>query len=760
MHNNAALSILVLLGVLGLPLQAQAQASHTEETVELDEIRVTAKEERKNSGEIKKSRRAIQDELISDTKDLVRYTTDVGIADSGRHNKGFAMRGVEGNRVGINIDGVSLPDSEENSLYARYGNFNSSRIQIDPELVSGIDIMRGADSFNQGSGALGGGVSYRTITADNMVSAGNRFGGLLRSGYATKNNEWTNTVGVGYKDDKWEAVGLYSYRRGHELKSLGKGEDIDGPARGIPDPSRHRNHNYLAKLAYFIAENHRLSLAYSGQNHENFTDERSYTFIGWRDTLDTTRRDNLNLAYEYFPTTKFLGYLKADYDWQKTTVGAINLKGGYYQDGTEDLDDVFDRQMKTDFHRFTLRADSTPLESPFGTHNLSASASYSQREFKNLNKDIYLFGDTAQSLYISAIQKPINTAHFYATLQDKIQWNEQWTSNLGVRYDRTKLTPKSAEVYCQYCNQASSNPTTFQNLSGNIGIDYQFTPTWTASYHLSSGYRLPTATEMYFTFLNAAGNWLANPDLKAERSLNHSLSLSHQSELGEFALQVYRTKYKDFLYERETAGWQKNPYCDFRCGSPYYRTLFQQAVNIDRAKIEGIEVQTKLNLDQLNSHLPTGLNAMAALGYSKGKLYGTHESLLSIQPLKVILGVGYDDPKDRWGIQTRWSYLGQKKAKDAQVLTYYYDQSGGTSRYPFLNKSAVLVDMFGFANIGKHITLRAGIYNIFNRKYQTWDALRGINLQSTTNTVDRAGKGLERFYAPGRNYALSIELKF
>ena len=29
---------------------------------------------------------------------------DVGISDNGRRNKGFAMRGVEGNRVGISVD--------------------------------------------------------------------------------------------------------------------------------------------------------------------------------------------------------------------------------------------------------------------------------------------------------------------------------------------------------------------------------------------------------------------------------------------------------------------------------------------------------------------------------------------------------------------------------------------------------------------------------------------------------------------------------
>ena len=66
----------------------------------------------------------------------------------------------------------------------------------------------------------------------------------------------------------------------------------------------------------------------------------------------------------------------------------------------------------------------------------------------------------------------------------------------------------------------------------------------------------------------------------------------------------------------------------------------------------------------------------------------------------------------------------------------------------YLNKAAFVADAFGYLQSATdNITLRAGIYNIFNRKYHNWDALRGINANSTTNTVDREGKGLERFYA-------------
>ena len=261
------------------------------------------------SKQIKKTRKAIQEELIADNYDLVRYTTDVGISDNGRRKKGFAMRGVEGNRVGISVDGVNLPDSEENSLYARYGNFNSSRLGIDPELVQGIDIMRGSDSFNSGSGALGGSINYRTLG-----------------------------VGTGYRNAKVDIALLYSYRNGHEMKSNGSGDDITGSARGIPDPAYHKNHSYLAKVGYFITPSHKVSASFNGQKLNNEVDEKSYSYSesSWRLVNDINSRYTANFAYEYFPeNNKYLGYLRADLDWQETDISSKNYKGLYNRDANE-----------------------------------------------------------------------------------------------------------------------------------------------------------------------------------------------------------------------------------------------------------------------------------------------------------------------------------------------------------------------------------------------------------------------------------------
>ena len=41
---------------------------------------------------------SIQQQMVRDNRDLVRYSPDVGVADQGRHQKGFAIRGVEDNR--------------------------------------------------------------------------------------------------------------------------------------------------------------------------------------------------------------------------------------------------------------------------------------------------------------------------------------------------------------------------------------------------------------------------------------------------------------------------------------------------------------------------------------------------------------------------------------------------------------------------------------------------------------------------------------
>lgn len=56
--------------------------------------------------------------------------------------------------------------------------------------------------------------------------------------------------------------------------------------------------------------------------------------------------------------------------------------------------------------------------------------------------------------------------------------------------------------------------------------------------------------------------------------------------------------------------------------------------------------------------------------------------------------------------------------------------------------------------------MRAGVFNSFNRKYSTWDALRSLPEFGTTNQIDRDLLGLQRVNAPGRNFSMDISLYF
>lgn len=787
MNNARLLPITALVALAFSPsLYAQTQVQKAVEAeadtaVEHADLRqVTVQGKHRQAAHVERvNREKIDEEMIRDTRDLVRYSADVGIADNGRHLKGFAMRGVEGNRVGVSIDGVALPDSEENTLYARYGNFNPSRLSIDPELVRTIDLTKGADSFESGSGALGGNVNYRTLEAHDIVQPDNRFGTLLRSGYASKNREWAHTAGVGFTGERVEALALYSQRYGHEMKSRGEGDIVKGKASQQPDPAEHRHHSYLGKLAFQITPEQRIGVSVNGQTGQNATDERSYASYGsaWREADDRHKRFNGNLFYEYAPDAGWLSLLRADYDVQKTDLAAVNDAGTLTYDwatdsyGDKELDEIKDRRMKTRYQRLSLRADSQPFQA-WGEHRLGFKAYAARRDFHNINHDRGGIGNTYEYTDTYTIQHPMRTGQYGFSLKDSITWNPTFSGQIGVRYDHEKVSPRELNAGCSKACTAEGKPAgkIFGTWNGFAGLNMQLTPAWKTGYQISTGYRTPTASEMYFTFENPYGTWKSNPDLKPERSVSHSLSLQGNGSKGTLDFSLYHSRYRDFLFEQTSLVEQT------RYGR-VFQTPMNQTVNLDKARISGLEFKGRLNLDTVMP-VSAGWKLFGALGYSHSKLAG-EASLLSTQPLKAVIGLDYEQPEGKWGMFSRLTYLGAKKPRDAKVeevksrcTAYTFDDWYGeemctrTEMYketvtaPHLNKAAYVFDLYGFYRPSKNLTLRAGAYNLFNRKYHTWDALRGINDHSTTNGVDKEGKGLQRFYAPGRNYAVSLEYKF
>lgn len=755
-HRLKSIALSVLLCFAAPMVQA---ADDKISTQQLETVKVKGKRNRAQQGAAveRKNREALATEMIQTNKDLVRYSVDVGVTDQGRHSKGFAMRGVDDNRVGVSIDGVSMPDSEENSLYKRYNNLNTSRQSIDPELARSVDINKGADSFNQGSGHLGGGVNYRTVEAADIVQPENHFGAMLRSGYGSRNREWVNTLAGAYQNEQLQAVLLYSHRRGHENKSAGGYTLPEEPlmrrergySRQIPDPSSHRHHSYLGKLSYAFNENHRVGVTYSGQRKKNHIIEESALTNAnrWRSADDIANRDTTNVFYEYTPDSKWLSLFKLDGDYQKTETTAHNYEGTRVDNKTDDVDF---RIFKTDFKRLNTRLDSATFNLTGTQHKLSLKAHLAERLFEIQHQD---HNPPSTKINYETTSYPIKTKQFGVSLLDNIRINKILSGQLGVRYDQSTHSQQALrEGYvCRNC--LKNGDAKFRGWTWTAGLNAQVTPAWNVGYHVGTGFRVPSSSEMYFDFRSQSGNWLANPNLKAERSLSQNFNITGNGKYGSLNLNLHHTKYKDFLFEQET----------------YEETTpFQQMQNLSHAKVRGVEATGKLDLHHLaRGHLPEGLKLMGSVGYNKGNM-SNGADILAIQPIKSVVGLDYEPSHGKWGVFSRFTYLGEKKAKDAEYQSGQYNDTVVLSTWKHRNGKALVVDTFGFYKLNNHLTLRAGVYNIFNRKYHTWDSMRGLNSTGgIANSVTRTGDpvfggypGLQRYYEPGRNYAVSVEYKF
>ncbi|MEM8799203.1 MAG: TonB-dependent receptor [Pseudomonadota bacterium] len=139
--------------------------------------------------------------------------------DSGPRRTGDAptVRGLTGDGVLIFLDGARQS----------FVSGHDGRFFVDPELVKAVEVVRGPTSALYGSGALGGVIATRTITADDFLERGERFGYRLSSGFQSVNEEFRfGATGVYQSDDGLiDLVGHLTYRDSGDIE-LGSGDTL------------------------------------------------------------------------------------------------------------------------------------------------------------------------------------------------------------------------------------------------------------------------------------------------------------------------------------------------------------------------------------------------------------------------------------------------------------------------------------------------------------------------------------------------------
>ena len=693
---------------------------------------------------------------INTIRELVRYEPGVSVGGAGTRsgNTGYNIRGIDGDRILTQVDGVEVPDNFFNGPYAK-----TRRNYVDPEIVKRVEIIRGPASALYGSSAIGGAVSYFTLDPDDIIKPGQDVGARLKTGYSSADESWLTSGTVAGRVQDFDGLLHLSQRNGHEMESH-NGNNATGLARTGANPEDVRTTNVLAKLGWNYGEDNRLGLTYEKYKDDRDINQKSAVggiFLEGQGTNmyrdrrgnDTITRERFGLENKFSLDSPIADHIKTSLNYQiaKTDQATSEI----YQAGRrvlrtrdtlyEEKQWVFDAQLDKAFvigdtdHLLTY-GTTIKQQKVTGSREGAATCLAVGAGCTAIGAPSPTPADSVKK----ASDFPDPTINSYALFaQDQISWND-WTFLPSLRYDYIQLKPKLTEEFLNTTDPDRKFPhddsnKTWHRFSPKLGVTYALTEQYTWFGQYAEGFRTPSAKALYGRFENLGEGYVVEPNsnLKPETSKSYETGIRGNFDSGNFDVAVFYNKYRDFIDEDNAAL------------SPT-GTIFQPG-NIKRATIKGMEVKGRLNLDAFGA--PQGLYSKGAIAYAHGRNDETGQPLNSVNPLKGVFGLGYD--QDTYGALVSWTLVKKQNRVDSAT---FFTPTGIKANGPFKTPGFGIVDLTGFYKVTDELTVNGGLYNLTDKKYWNWDDVRSYDGVGEAGVTSPAS--LDRLTQPGRNFAINL----
>lgn len=682
----------------------------------------------------------IERQLIQDIRDLVRYEPGVSVGRNANRfgNQDFNIRGIDGNRVLLQVDGIRVPDN-----YVGRG-----RDYFNFETIKRVEIIKGPASALYGSDAIGGVVSFITKDPQDYFDIfGNSF---YSSGQVTYNtsDESVSVTGVIAGEDeegKFQFSTVASYSGGSALKT----------ASGVQvNPQDITDYSLTSKLVYNFDENNSLKL--TGEFLQGTTDTIILNEIGTTPfnvrppnfvffdrqnvtATDTTNRNRLSLDYNYQQETGWLQNLNAKFYYQNAEIEEEKISEGIQQTfgrGRPSFIPIV-RDEVNKFEQDVIGGE-VQLQSNFMTGSASHRLVYGLEVFNTSTSrprdNTLIFPDGSISKFVVGEEFPnktfpdTDTLRLGLYLQDEIEIG-QFSIIPGIRWDYFSLNANEDDdfrrINVDNFQVENRNDSAF---SPKIGIVYKPTPELALYGQYARGFRSPPYDDANIGFTNFAFGYavLPNANLEPEKSNSFEIGIRGAYPSIDFSLAGFYNDYEDFI-DQVTVGTRESD--GF--------SLFQSQ-NIDSAEIYGIEAKAEYFF---NPTREDGVSILVSLAWAEGNSDSGDGSvpLNSVNPFEAVLGVRYKAPEDRWGTDLVGTLVAGKSESriDGDDL--------------FAPSSYFLLDLLGYYNFSKNASLNVGLFNIFNAEYFVWSDVRGL-------TAD--DPNLKRFAPPGFNAVVNFVLRF
>ncbi|MGR5250679.1 TonB-dependent hemoglobin/transferrin/lactoferrin family receptor [Vibrio astriarenae] len=638
----------------------------------------------------------IEANMVTDLGDLFKYTPGVTVESTSRQGvQGINIRGMSGNRVKVTVDGVAQSNQFKNS----YDFINSSRADVDPDMLKAVGVVKGAASSLHGSDAVGGIVAFETKDPSDFLR-GKDFGGHAKFNYSSADNTFSESVALANRFGDLESLVAYTRRDGNEIDNFGS-----------PDEQDTSVDNLLIKLQYQLNPSHRLE--FSGNYLKNRADmsikDDSYTNYNGE---DETEQYQVGIKHIWDAYSVIADTVVWQLDWlSKEENGVTNRT--YLSDGNVQRKDYV---YSDEGVQFDLQIDKHFMVGN-RQHYVIYGAAFSDKDIENTNLEYNTTRPDSEIFYM-----PNASERRYGLFaQDEISFGN-WIVTPGIRYDSFETDPGDAsdnpsenpqDVYTKYSDSA---------FTARLGTVYKINNEHRLFAQVSQGFRAPDFQELFYSYGNPMFGYVSapNPDLKAEESISYELGWRHNHAISSTEIAIFYSDYDNFIdSECVTGSWTPSDPC------------VNMHVSKDKAEIRGVELGNNLSWDEFVS--VRGFSSRIAAAYTEGE-DGDGNPLNSINPWNLVAGLNYDS-ESNWGTSLNVNYTASKDASD--INGDYLPIS-----------SATIVDVTAYYKPIQDLTLRAGIFNLTDEEYYSWNDVRDLVAEDKDKTQ------------AGRNWSITAKYEF
>jgi hemoglobin/transferrin/lactoferrin receptor protein len=676
--------------------------------------------------------------LDGDIKDLVRYEPNVSVRNNvARFGlSDFNVRGIQGNRVLIELDNVRIADTFSIGSFS-----NSTRDGIDLDMLKRVEIVRGSASSLYGSDAIGGVVALTTRDPGDLLRDDRNFYFGARGTYGETHDAYDGSASLAGRFGQFSALAVYSHQESGDYQNQGRNEALDG-TRTAPNPQDGYGDALLLKGVYEPGDTQLFRLTLDSSRHDLFTDvitSRTAT-----PTLDTTKvvgndedqRQRISFEHEFHALDwSFLdGGVWRIYD-QKSETRQYTTEDRTVRTGPTTTFRVRDRLFAFDQD---LAGGEVTLHKTWeagpSTHQVTLGFEYVETHTAQLRTgtETNLTTGTVTSqvgpdLY-PVRDFPISDSRSTGVyLQDEIRMG-RFIVTPGARLDRYALTPRPDATFTEDNPGVAPQSIDDDNVSPKLGVVFLPVDNFAVFASYNYGYRAPPYSDINVGFTNLQSGYttIPNPDLKPESSDNFEAGVKYSNDGLRLNFSTFYNTYDDFIQSFATVGVD-----------PDSGLLVFQSQNLDAVRIYGAEFRAVVPVDLVSSKLD-GFTWQSAIGYSKGTNRETNQPLDTIDPMRVVTGFDYQPADGIWNGGLSLTWVDSKDQIDPATALYLPD-------------SYFTVDLYGQVRLGDHLRLNAGIYNVTDEKYWDWADVRG---RSATDAA------IDRYTRPGCTISASLKMEF